>query len=1055
MISSLRPFVIVAGAVVSLSLCACIYSGDTVQAASESGVPDTGSTAVARLGSQTGSAKVMIPGPLRSFLRMAGISQQAPQDDVLALLARNSYLLGYGENTQTEYLRLLNRYLHQARELQILAGPSGTITIATCNDSATLLRVLGYRLREACGQKNQVLETTNATRAFLTIDSGFPLTDLEESLQKGVPFTYSYPASWVPVLFKESDWLALSANRRGGFGSLVDVLVNDQLIARLYWALAKSDSETGASLQRAPGLSKLLPLAPAFDFYGSQIRIRGGRLVLPGAKNTEAAWKDLVGESADSPGDFITHLLAKDNGWMAAYFDSVSRISQAQQDHVIQAPRLKHLYEAFRAADPDSSATRGVFRKAPDLLVLLTRVDWEPSGEMHIPGGLEVWKQILRQKSDSKINHDLSKRVRSLENPEQLLEAMSGFSRVETDCGPLQIYLMLSELDSGRAPQKRLSPETVRLLASRYSQLSSWYLTFTEFPDLSDESIVRFMNVAEAIDKISNQALRGNVMGAFQANVGVWQILARQGEIPKTQLDASWKSMVDPFAKVSSSAQLFDVARNSLGALMFAATGKAGVSQDEIIELLAGPAQDSADGQRVHTALAGRIRSVLNDQRLVSFDTLFALSDGLSEMAQGKSANDRLLPLAGELRDFEMPRQIFSKSEKVEWAPRGNSGHHAELQVRTDLTKVIKPAGSRVQLEAARGQLAPLLRDTLVGLNYAYYEPPDAQILHINPLFVRSHDFLGVSVIGSQRLWQAPMLIGAGVSAGGGGYLMGSLADLPYALAASEEDMIAPENVQALIWKELAPELLSDAVSARWWNVTPNELHAVALYQQFAEELMSASVTSAPLRAEVMSILSDRIEPQRLDPVEMALERPDALAAFLPRMMPADLYYLGAEFQKRFPAEAVSLGQTGVQLEDLSRRYPTEVNGERLSKDFGIPHPTLAQTSARELLNVKPFPFYGAFSGRLFGERWESGNLYWARLADQMGYSPVMLNRLVPELTRHMIAKIFATDLEDWPAVLRAMRETGDDLKKGKIVLLPVASNTGPVERTIKEVNAQ
>ncbi len=53
---------------------------------------------------------------------MAGISQEVPNEEVLPLLARNSYLLGYGENTQTEFLRLLNRYLHQARELQILAG---------------------------------------------------------------------------------------------------------------------------------------------------------------------------------------------------------------------------------------------------------------------------------------------------------------------------------------------------------------------------------------------------------------------------------------------------------------------------------------------------------------------------------------------------------------------------------------------------------------------------------------------------------------------------------------------------------------------------------------------------------------------------------------------------------------------------------------------------------------------------------------------------------------------------------------------------------------------
>ena len=43
------------------------------------------------------------------------------------------------------------------------------------------------------------------------------------------------------------------------------------------------------------------------------------------------------------------------------------------------------------------------------------------------------------------------------------------------------------------------------------------------------------------------------------------------------------------------------------------------------------------------------------------------------------------------------------------------------------------------------------------------------------------------------------------------------------------------------------------------------------------------------------------------------------------------------------------------------------------------------------------------------------------------------LNRLVPELTRHMVEKIFATDLEDWPALLRATRETGDEFRQGKV----------------------
>jgi hypothetical protein len=44
-----------------------------------------------------------------------------------------------------------------------------------------------------------------------------------------------------------------------------------------------------------------------------------------------------------------------------------------------------------------------------------------------------------------------------------------------------------------------------------------------------------------------------------------------------------------------------------------------------------------------------------------------------------------------------------------------------------------------------------------------------------------------------------------------------------------------------------------------------------------------------------------------------------------------------------------------------------------------------------------------------------------------------MLNLLIPDLTRHMVANIFATDIDDWPALLRAMEETGDQFRQGRI----------------------
>jgi hypothetical protein len=290
-------------------------------------------------------------------------------------------------------------------------------------------------------------------------------------------------------------------------------------------------------------------------------------------------------------------------------------------------------------------------------------------------------------------------------------------------------------------------------------------------------------------------------------------------------------------------------------------------------------------------------------------------------------------------------------------------------------------------------------------------------------------------VEGIRSLWQAPQLFGVGYPAGGGAHLVGSLADLPYVLADLEQDFIAPKNTQALIWKELVPSLLTSAVLPRWWNVTSTEMHAVTLYQKAGEELLTASANDEELRNKVMTILSDRVLPRRSGEVEEAMHG-GQVSEMISRMMPADTFYLAAEFERRYPKEEASWGSAGQELARLRQNHSEEVSWKRLSQDFGVPHPTLGQTYARELLNVPPLPAFSGYASRLLGESWDSSNLYWARLADESGRSPAELNVLVPELTERMVEKIFATDFEDWPAILRAMRETGEEFRQNKMALL-------------------
>jgi hypothetical protein len=972
---------------------------------------------------------------------MSGISQQVSPEDVLPMLARNLTLWGREGNHETEYLVLLTRYVEFARDVRALTGPDGAVHVSDCADASKLIAVLGYRFEHACGERNAFLVTSNPVRAFLTMDSGFPLARLEESLAQHTAFSFEYPVTQVPVLLTQKEWTEASAWGKAGSPDLLDVMLHDGHIDRLYTAFAHFDPETRNVLAKSPGLKALLPMAPVLDFYGTRLSIHSGLVAVPGGAIHE--WQELATASPNDPGNFVVNLFSKDRGWLAAYFDAVARVDQEQQAHLTHGDRLRKLYAAFRSATGSVSAAEGVFARNSSLLLLFTRVEWDAQGQPKVPGDLTAWKQILVKNSGLNNHHEWVRHATSADNPHRLLEDLVAFSNVETDVGPLQIYLMLSAINARRAPDPGISEDTARLLADRFERYSNWYSNFVEFPQLDDKSIAQFIGIADGIDKLPNAGYRSNALGAFQADIGVWEILARQGQIPKEKLNKSWQSALAPFAAIGAPPQLFDAARGSLNAVIVAAGGKADSSQDEIVDLLAGPSQTTSQGQRVHDELARRMRSVLEDQRLASLDTLYGLYDGLNAKAHGDAPAGNLLELAGNLREFEMPRPIFTGSEKASWAPAIYSSRHAELQVRTDLKAVINNPSSPAQLEAARGKLTPFLRDTLVGLNYAYYEPPGAQVLHNNPLFVRSHDFSTFSVLGVQRIWGAPELVGIGVTAGGGAYLMGSLAKLPYALAQVEEDFIAPANVQALVWRETAPQLLASGVVPRWWSVNRDELHAVALYQHAGEELLDAARANPKLREKLIGIFAAYMPSGRMARIESALNDQAEAQRWAREIAPSDCFYLAANYRKKYPSEIGNWGKALKDLDELAQKDPQAADPQRISADFGVPHPEMEQSDAPTLVETGVFPVSGGYTNSLFGESWESSNLYWARLADDMGYSPVMLNLLVPELTRQMVTRIFATNVDDWPAILRAMNQTGEEFQHGKISVAAVGAVAG------------
>ncbi len=962
---------------------------------------------------------IFVPGPMRGFARMAALSPDLAPEDVMSALTRNVVMNGYhavgGSEAleQTEYLKLVLRYLSQARELEKFAGESRQIQLPECDSPQTgeLLRILGFRMRGGCGAE-VVLETVNASRAFLSMDSGFPLAQLEEALRTNRPFQLDWSPTRIPVLYGPEYWLSA---RERFTGETIDAFLGDPSLCRLYLGLVKLDPETAEQVRKTMPVQRVRAFAHVFDFFGGMFQLRNGRVVAPGGERAAAAWAELVGAHPNDGVAFVEKLVTKDDGWMASYFDALSRISGPSVTYLTEPNRLKRYYSALRGRVTSPGPARPVFRANTDLMLLTTRLLVLPDGRPHIPGGVEVWKQLFIKHPHGKYDGKLTKAASGWSQPDDVIEALFALSRKAVENEPLKIFLSLTDIDRRRA--KPLEAATADRLAREFRGYGAQYSLFNESPGLSDDIILRFMDAAAAVTSIRNNVMKADSAGMMQALTGLWQVLVRQGLLPERDAGAALSAILEPFtSRLRSEQELFDAGREGVFTLLKASGAADGVNaQDRMIDLLAG-APEARDEESLNLLRTQMLR-VFEAQRLVSLKVVFDLADHLESLSRGDKLNTALLNrLASRVSDLNLPKASLSTTEKNSFSFGYWTERHLDAQRKLNFRAVIDRAGGNAEkLREARGLLAPLLRDTLVGLLYIHYAPPGAQILYTNSLFARSHDFIGIQ--GSQQTWKSTEVLGTGWPSSAGGRLVGSLSTLPYALADAEQNFLIPSREQALIWGDLVPQMLVSAKLPRWWNVTPGQTHWVNLHLQLGEAALAEAVFSTAIRAEVLDLLDRFAQPARWKRVSSHIERGDVAGA-IELVTPAEFYHLGAMTVEK----ALDVpGGLRARIAALAASDAHRHSHAAISAAFGTPKPTLANSLSPQLLNMRTFPTLMGYSSRILAESWESGNLFYAALSDELGYRPSQLNLLIPEWTQRTVEQIFATHLEDWPALLRSM----------------------------------
>ena len=638
----------------------------------------------------------------------------------------------------------------------------------------------------------------------------------------------------MPLLYTEDYWVP-SKDRQGV--DFIDAFLGDPALCRLYLALAKLDPQVAAELQKRTTVQKIRAYAHVLDFYGGMLQIRDGKVIVPGGARSEKAWADLVGVSPDKPAPFIERLVARDDGWMASYFDSLARITPTGgpvQNYLTEPERLKRFYNAIRGKVTSPGPARPVFRSNTEMMLLTTRLRLDPDGRPHIPGSLDVWRNLFLQhpQGGGKYDAKLSKAAAGWKDPDDVLEALFGLCRKAVENEPLKIFLALSDVDRHRATP--LDAKTADRMARQYRALGAQYSIFAEASEVSGATILQFLDAADSVNQIKDGGVRADTAGTLQALVGLWQIFCRQGSIAPAERDHALADILSRFDKVKNEREAFEAGREGVQTLLTAARSPQGAGvEDRMIDLLAGTSQ--GDNSDVHTQLVENMIQIFEAQRLVSLSSIFDLVDHLEAVAKGAKANLALInKTAARITEVQLPRSSLSSQEKNTLSFGYWSERHIEGERKLNLRAIVdRAAADPKKLDEVRGLMAPVLRDTLVGLNYIYYAPPGAQVLYTNPLFVRSHDFVGLGTPFSA--WKETEVLGTGWPSSAGGKLEGSLISLPYALADAEQNFLIPSREQALIWGDLVPQLLLSATVKRWWNVTPAQLHWVDLHMDYAQ----------------------------------------------------------------------------------------------------------------------------------------------------------------------------------------------------------------------------
>lgn len=512
-----------------------------------------------------------VPGGAESIRRLLDLgSGGSPQDLFLdvnrILLAGPGPNAGWDQGDRRQVVALFVEDLEKWKEEQGCPALLSTRP-AEWKRTKRALAWLGYGIRgDGPGFEAERRSGAREERrqAFLGL-LGLPASEALERLSAGEDVTVACGDGEAEVPFGLAAWrevLGLDEKRLNAGNAFLHFVKNVRA-SRMLVALHGLDARTREEVRSLGGATggyggwRLLydEALDGLALYPEGLEVRGGRIVLPGGPDADAAWEEVVGAPPAEPARFLPRFFGSGGGKPAYVADALRQLPEATARAFVLGrdgggekgvERFRVLYDAV------GQSGRGIGRAQRDPYDF-TQLAWflgpPAEGDVSLPGGIALWREAVRTSrfpaDEAALALVLEEAAGSEDDPVESLARLLG-RQVEgavLDVPAQKILVFVSGLVRSRPVLA--DPGTLVLLARGLERFLPAWAPLEDLPLDDPATVRRYLFTLNRLDTNGTGREAELRAGLFLTSTDLLAAFCRSGSLPDEKARGLFRSLLE------------------------------------------------------------------------------------------------------------------------------------------------------------------------------------------------------------------------------------------------------------------------------------------------------------------------------------------------------------------------------------------------------------------------------------------------------------------------------------------------------------------------------